>query len=53
MLKLVIFVGHRSWKNDERVMESHGKIMEFDSGKALGALVYLVVTMRKPMANVH
>ncbi len=28
----------RSWKNNARVMENHGKIMEFDSGKALGTL---------------
>ncbi len=27
-----------SWKNDARVLENHGKIMEFDSGKALGTL---------------
>ncbi len=27
------------WKNDARVMENHGKIMEFDSGKALGTLI--------------
>ena len=31
-----IIVG--SWKNDARVMENQGKIMEFDSGKALGTL---------------
>ncbi len=36
VLKLVIVVRHRSWKNDERVMENHGNIMEFDSGKSLG-----------------
>ena len=30
----------RSWRNDERVMENHGKIMEYDSGKALGTLYY-------------
>ncbi len=29
----------RSWKNDARVMENHGKIMEFDSGKSLGTLL--------------
>ncbi len=34
----VIVVACRSWKNDARVMENHGKIMEFDSGKALGTL---------------
>ncbi len=36
--KLVIVVARRSWKNDARVMENHGKIMEFDSAKALGTL---------------
>ena len=40
MLKLVIVVACQSWKNDARVMENHGKIMEFDSGKALGTLNY-------------
>ncbi len=30
----------RSWKNDERVMENHGKIMEFDFGKSLGTLLH-------------
>ena len=39
VLELVIVVGHRSWKNDERVMENHGKIMEFDAGKLLGTLL--------------
>ena len=29
---------HRSWKNGERGMEIHGKIMEFDTGKPLGTL---------------
>ena len=38
VLKLVIFVARQSWKNDARVMENHGKIMEFDFGKALGTL---------------
>ncbi len=38
MLKLVIVVACRSWKNDASFMENHGKIMEFDSGKALGTL---------------
>ncbi len=38
VLKLVIDVGYRSWKNDERVMENHGIIMKFDSTKALGSL---------------
>ncbi len=28
----------RSWKNDARVMENHGKFMEFDSAKVLGTL---------------
>ena len=41
VLKLVIVAVCRSWKNDERVMGNHGKIMEFDSGKALGTLFYL------------
>ncbi len=41
MLKLVIVVACQSWKNHARVMENHGKIMEFDSGKALGTLIVL------------
>ncbi len=39
VVKLVIVVAHRSWKNYARVMENHGKMMEFDSGKALGTLI--------------
>ncbi len=37
MSKFVI-VARRSWKIDARVMGNHGKIMEFDSRKALGTL---------------
>ena len=39
VLKLVIVVARQSWKNDAKVMENHGKIMEFYSGKALGTLI--------------
>ncbi len=31
-------VARQSWNNDARVLRNHGKIMEFDSGKALGTL---------------
>ena len=31
----------RSWKNDAKVMENHGKIMEFDPVKSLGTLSQL------------
>ncbi len=37
----------RSWKNDARVMENHGKIMEFDSGKALGTLLFGTCILEK------
>ncbi len=49
VLKLVIVVACRSWKNDARIMENHGKIMEFDSGKALGTLS--VVNSYRPVAR--
>ena len=39
------FVLRWSWKNVERVMENHGKIMEFDSGKPLGTLVCVCNTV--------
>ncbi len=38
--RMVNVFARRSWKNDARVMENHGEIMEFDSGKALGTLKY-------------
>ena len=44
--KLVSVVARRSWKNDVKVMENHGKITEFDSGKVLGTL--LLVSYRGP-----
>ncbi len=51
-LKLVSVVACRSWKNDARVMENHGKIMEFDSGKALGTLFYLCeLDQRRPITQ--
>ncbi len=47
MLKLVIVVARQSWKNDARVIENHGKIMEFDSRKALGTLFLLEASQLK------
>ncbi len=35
----IIFVLRLSWKKHERIMENHGKIMEFDSRKPLGTLL--------------
>ncbi len=35
---IVNVIARRSWKNDARVMENQGKIMDFDFGKALGTL---------------
>ena len=34
------FASRQSWKNHNRIMENHGEIMEFDSGKLLGTLIY-------------
>ncbi len=50
VLKLVIVFGHRSWKNDQRVMENHGKIMEFDYRKSLGTLHWWVCSIQCQVA---
>ena len=44
----------RSWKNHERIMENHGKIMEFESGKLLGTLTITIETeTRKFVFSFH